>query len=592
MKFRPMQTLNQSSLNRTMQITLLSLFSKKIFLTQNILAPQTTVLSQNPIRLPSSFLTPVPKLRFGFYLTIIGTPLPDKDIRLGWDVFCQSKSLRILPTGIRYKKNFKAFSDIPKIFLLSEIQAPFELIQNKLLLLCADSHATFSHPYPLWKNPDFFIKLLFKLNEDNNPTKATHSGMSPSDLQLANEECNELLRQGLTEYTSSPWACQAFYVEKHSELLRGKKRLVVDYKPLNLFLRDDKFPVPKLNVLFSQLPGATIFSKFDLKDDTSHNILLQQFHDIVHHYGIMLSKKKSIIGRSEIEFLGMNISNGQYRSGPHLAVRSLDFPDSNLSVKQVQQFLGIVNYVRDFIPHVSQYTSVLSTLLKKRHPPWNSTHTKAIIKLKEISQSPPALTIPSSGQLILQTDASDIFWGAFLFEDRDGQRRYCGHASGKFKYAQQHYHTIYKKILAVKYEIQKLDFHLRTRNFIVEMDNSSFPKILDFRNKIPPNLLLLRLKDWFVRYDFTVRNVKGHHNIIADMLSRTPLTHLITPTGHYPLIFMISPTGPSSASPNIPDYSFPPELLATLPPNHQLSLDQIQTFAKAHLPVYLSHINS
>ncbi|KAK0604186.1 hypothetical protein LWI29_012913 [Acer saccharum] len=337
---------------------------------------------------------------FTLWVQVIGTPLLDKDILLGWDVFCQSKSLRILPTGIRYKKDFKAFSDVPKIFPLSEIQSPFELIQKKLLKLCADRHATFSHPSSVLKNPDFFIKLPFKLNEDNNPMKATHSGMSPSDLQLANEECNELLRQ--------------------------------------------------------------------------------------------------------------------------------DFPDFDLSVKQVQQFLGIVNYVRDFIPHVNRYTSVLSTFLKKRHPPSSSTHTEAVIKLKKISQSPPALTIPSSGQLILQTDASDIFWGAVLIEDREVQRRYYGHAIGKFKDAQQHYHTIYKEILAVKYRIQKLDFHLRTRNFIVEMDNSSFPKILDFRNKIPHNSLLLRLKDWFARYDFTVRHVKGHHNIIADMFSRPPLTHLIS----------------------------------------------------------------
>ncbi|KAK0571696.1 hypothetical protein LWI29_020167 [Acer saccharum] len=317
----------------------------------------------------------------------------------------------------------------------------------------------------------------------------------------------------------------------------------------------------------------------------------------------MLSEKKSIIGRSEIEFLGMHIANGQYRPGPHLAVRLLDFPDSDLSVHQVQQFLGIVNYVRDFIPHVSHYTSILSTLFKKRPPPWSSSHTEAIAKLKEISQSPPALTIPSSGQLVLQTDASDIFWGAVLIEDREGQRSYYGHASGKFKDSQQHYHTIYKEILAVKYGIQKLDFHLRTRNFIVEMDNLSFPKVLDFRNKIPPNPLLLRLKDWFARYDFTVRHVKGHH-IIADMLSRppltrTPLTHLITPTGHYPLIYMASPTGPSSShagpsssSPAIQDYSFPPKLLATLPPDHQPSLDQIQSFAKAQHPVYLARINS
>ena len=89
---------------------------------------------------------------------------------------------------------------------------------------------------------------------------------------------------------------------------------------------------------------------------------------------------------------------------------------------------------------------------------------------------------------------------------------------------------VYKEIIAVKNGIQKFDFHLRTKNFVVEMDNSFFPKILEFCNKIPLNPQLLRLKDWFARYDFTVKHVKGHHNIIADILSRPPTIHLITPT--------------------------------------------------------------
>jgi len=54
-------------------------------------------------------------------------------------------------------------------------------------------------------------------------------------------------------------------VEKRSEKLRGKKRLVIDYKPLNQFLRDDKFPIPKSSSLPILLKEALIFSKFDLK---------------------------------------------------------------------------------------------------------------------------------------------------------------------------------------------------------------------------------------------------------------------------------------------------------------------------------------
>ena len=52
---------------------------------------------------------------------------------------------------------------------------------------------------------------------------ATHTGMTPQDLILAQQECAQLLKQGIIEPTNSQWAHQAFYVEKMSEILRGKK---------------------------------------------------------------------------------------------------------------------------------------------------------------------------------------------------------------------------------------------------------------------------------------------------------------------------------------------------------------------------------
>ncbi|KAH9792678.1 hypothetical protein KPL71_004227 [Citrus sinensis] len=117
---------------------------------------------------------------------------------------------------------------------------------------------------PLWKNEQFFIHLSFKLNKDVNPTKATHPGMPPTDLSLTKQECTQLLQQGLIEPTPSDWACQAFYVEKWSELVRGKKRLVIDYQPLNAFLKDDKFPLPKIQSLFIHLQGTKVFSRCNL----------------------------------------------------------------------------------------------------------------------------------------------------------------------------------------------------------------------------------------------------------------------------------------------------------------------------------------
>ena len=74
-----------------------------------------------------------------------------------------------------------------------------------------------------------------------------------------------MLQQGLIEPIGSDWACQVFYVEERFELVHGKKRLVIDYQPLNTFLKDDKFPLQKIQTLFVYLQGARIFSKFDLK---------------------------------------------------------------------------------------------------------------------------------------------------------------------------------------------------------------------------------------------------------------------------------------------------------------------------------------
>ena len=133
---------------------------------------------------------------------------------------------------------------------------PFSKVKHRLKEnSCATSHAEFLQKCerPLWKNQQFFISLPFKLNEDINPTKASHPGMNPEHQKMATEECKDLQQQGLIEPTTSSWACHAFYVNKRSEQARGKQRLVINYKPLNEFLADDKFPLLNKNFLFASL---------------------------------------------------------------------------------------------------------------------------------------------------------------------------------------------------------------------------------------------------------------------------------------------------------------------------------------------------
>ena len=211
--------------------------------------------------------------------------------------------------------------------------------------------------------------------------------------------------------------------------------------------------------------------------EKAHQELLAQFLQITDAHGIMLSEKKSHMAQAQIDFLGMHFSQGNYNPGPYITQELSSFPDDNLTTKQIQQFLGIIKFIHDFIPQASHHTSQLSKMLKKKNSPhaWTDEQTRAVKAPKRLAQAPPQLKIPGQGKHILQTDASDLYWVVILLEEDDkGTRHYCGHDNGQFKPAEQHYHSSYKEMIAVKRGIQKFEFHLLGHHFTVQIDNSSF----------------------------------------------------------------------------------------------------------------------
>jgi hypothetical protein len=45
----------------------------------------------------------------------------------------------------------------------------------------------------------------------------------------------------------------------------GSLRMCVDYRPLSALAIKNKYPLPRIDVLFDQLAGAKVFSKIDLR---------------------------------------------------------------------------------------------------------------------------------------------------------------------------------------------------------------------------------------------------------------------------------------------------------------------------------------
>jgi hypothetical protein len=71
----------------------------------------------------------------------------------------------------------------------------------------------------------------------------------------------ELLDKGYIHPSYSPWGCPALFVKKKDQSLR----LCVHYRPLNVVTIKNKYPLPRIDILFDQLADAKVFSKVDLR---------------------------------------------------------------------------------------------------------------------------------------------------------------------------------------------------------------------------------------------------------------------------------------------------------------------------------------
>ncbi|XP_057803170.1 uncharacterized protein LOC131018469 [Salvia miltiorrhiza] len=71
------------------------------------------------------------------------------------------------------------------------------------------------------------------------------------------------------------------------------------------------------------------------------------------------------------------------------------FPEDLKEKKQLQSFLGVVNFVGMFIKNLAEHRKIFSPLLKKDVPfIWKEGHREGMKKLKEICKNLPKLSIP------------------------------------------------------------------------------------------------------------------------------------------------------------------------------------------------------
>ena len=85
--------------------------------------------------------------------------------------------------------------------------------------------------------------------------------MAPLELRELKAQLQELREQGFIRPSVSPWGAPVLVVRKKD----GSLRLCIDYRMLNQVTMKNRYPLPRIDDLFNQLGGVSVFSKIDLR---------------------------------------------------------------------------------------------------------------------------------------------------------------------------------------------------------------------------------------------------------------------------------------------------------------------------------------
>ncbi|KAK4407887.1 Enzymatic polyprotein, partial [Sesamum angolense] len=147
---------------------------------------------------------------------------------------------------------------------------------------------------------------------------------------------------------------------------------------------------------------------------------LEIFSDACHKEGLVLSEKKATIAVNKIEFLGILIDEAGIELQEHIVEKIRNFPDVLKDKKQLQSFLGVVNFAGIFIKDLAKYRKDFRPLLKETESAkwkWEEIHTQRVRELKQVCNNLPKLAIPQDeDELVVYTDANDYRWAAVLMK--------------------------------------------------------------------------------------------------------------------------------------------------------------------------------
>ena len=207
-------------------------------------------------------------------------------------------------------------------------------------------------------------------------------------------------------------------------------------------------------------------------DKRQHDTRLLAVLECIEAAGATLNKKKCEFCTTSVKFLGHLIDQTGIRADPEKtrAIREMPTPTS---VTGLRRFLGMVNQLGKFTPHLAEFTQSLRGLLSKGNTwMWGPDQNTAFIRIKEELSKPTDLALyDSQAPTTLSADASSYGLGAVLLQKANEQWRPVAYAPRSMTETEQRYAKIEKEALAITWACEKFSDYILGRPIEIETDH-------------------------------------------------------------------------------------------------------------------------
>ncbi|GJZ53352.1 putative reverse transcriptase domain-containing protein [Tanacetum coccineum] len=179
-----------------------------------------------------------------------------------------SKYLKLVPTtldNVYYVeladgKSVKYIDKGCPVFLIQVTEKGTEEKQLKDLPIMRDFLKVFPEDLPRLP-PARQVKFQIDLVAGVAPVARAPYRLAPAEMKELSDQLKELSDKGFIRLSFLPWGAPVLFVKKKD----GSFRMCIDYGELNKLTLKNRYPLPRIDDLFDQLQGSSVYSKIDLR---------------------------------------------------------------------------------------------------------------------------------------------------------------------------------------------------------------------------------------------------------------------------------------------------------------------------------------